>query len=174
MRHQPNRILALIDPLPHGELLVRQCASCLRRQAPAEILWVHVCDEDIGLGFESGHFPFFTPDEWLRRTEAEQAARLHALLHKLGVGPASYRMVSGIANHRIVELAHSWNAGLILAASRDHGKITGHDGPEWLRQPQPLPCPVRFVPHGDSGSDAGKKMFGGAFFSLLNRFLTLP
>ncbi|MBF0178573.1 MAG: universal stress protein [Magnetococcales bacterium] len=172
MRPQPDRILALIDPLPHGEPLVRQFAACLRRQTPTEILWLHVCDEDIGLGFESSQFPFLTPGEWLRRTEAEQAGRLHTLLHKIGIGATSYRMLSGIANHRIVELANSWNARLILAASRDHGRITGHDGPTWLRHPQPLPCPVRFVPDDDSGD--GKKMFGGTFFSLLNRFLTLP
>ncbi|MEO5355020.1 MAG: universal stress protein [Magnetococcus sp. XQGC-1] len=143
--HRYFRILAVIDPLPSGEPLVRQLSTLIRGYAPRDLLWVTLCD-DIGMGFESGHAPFMTPLEWLQRTEKDLSLRLSALLRQLGIAPSEFRLLPGQPNRTLATLADDWCADLILSKASAVDRISGRDCPEWWRRPAPLPCTLQTVP----------------------------
>ncbi len=144
MASRHYRIIAVVDPLPSGEELVRRTVAVLRGYNPRDVLWVTLCD-DMGMGFESCHVPFLTPVEWLQRTEADLSSRLQELLGRLGITQPEFRLLSGPPNQTLAAVSEEWGSDLILSKETDAGKITGHNGMEWLQPPVPLACAVQTV-----------------------------
>ncbi|MEO5331534.1 MAG: universal stress protein [Magnetococcus sp. YQC-5] len=145
MSQRHYRILAVIDPLPSGAAMVRQLSAIIHEYRPRNVLWVTLCD-DISMGFESCHYPFLTPMEWVERTEAQLATRLQEVLRCQGVEAYEFRLMTGSPNQVMADLSNEWGADLILTSNAHVGKITGHDGLEWLFPPIPLRCAVQTIP----------------------------
>ncbi|MBF0416819.1 MAG: hypothetical protein HQL86_01025 [Magnetococcales bacterium] len=137
MSKQPERIIAIVEPLPSGESMARRVLALLRDTPVRELYWVTLTGE-IGMEFDVCQFPWSTPCEWLRQTSADLESRWHHLARQLEMPRWRFQLLPGAPNPALAELSASWSADRILASRSDWQLISGQDRPAWLFPPHPL------------------------------------
>ncbi|MBF0261134.1 MAG: hypothetical protein HQL97_04730 [Magnetococcales bacterium] len=145
MTTRPERIIAIVEPLPASEAMARRVLGQLRETAVRELLWVTLTGP-IGLEFDCAHLPLTTPSEWLHQTQMDLESRWHALARRLDMPRWRFLLVPGAANPALAELSATWSADRIILSQADWPAISGEDGPAWLFPPRPLTGRAHLLP----------------------------
>jgi hypothetical protein len=124
-QHDRLRLLVVIDPLPGSAADILQLLPQIHSQQPQQLLWVVLTGDLLGLGFESCHYPFTTPGDWLQRTEQDMTVRLRALLAPLSGPQAQLRLLPGAEAAALATLAGQWQADAILLPQTTMQRLAG-------------------------------------------------
>ncbi len=125
MRQSRPRLLVVIEPLPGSAADIAQLLPRIHSQQPQQLLWVVLTGDLLGLGFESCHYPFMTPGDWLQRTEQEMTVRLRTLLTPLSGQQTSLRLLPGAEAVALTALAQQWQPNAILLPQSTMQRLAG-------------------------------------------------
>jgi nucleotide-binding universal stress UspA family protein len=135
-----RRIIALIEPRPGGEAVVRRALQTARFHGAALAIAGIV---DYSPGFESDHVPFLTPTQMTDAICADVRERLGEILTRAGGGSAEIIVARGSRDDAVADILGSWKPDLVLVGRRaPHGL----DKPDSrLARDAALPFDVLFV-----------------------------
>ena len=141
-----RRVIALVEPRPHGDAVVRRALQLARFHGAALALAAVV---DYAPGFESDHVPFLTPKAMTDAICADVRKRLGEMLARAGGSGAEIIVAAGSRDDAVEDILGSWKPDLVLVGRRaPHGldkpgsRLPRHDG---------LPCDVLFVQNEPGG-----------------------
>ncbi|GAB0058652.1 hypothetical protein SIID45300_03005 [Candidatus Magnetaquicoccaceae bacterium FCR-1] len=143
---RPERIIAIVEPLPAGETMARRILGLLRETPVRELLWVTLTGP-LGLEFDCGQLPLTTPSEWLHQTQESLQCRWHDLSRRIEMPRWRFMLVPGAVNPALAELSATWSADRIMLSQADWPVVSGQDAPAWLFPPRALTGTPHLLPN---------------------------